>query len=194
MNVKRMIVGMVVVVMMGSSGIERVLAQATPQQAAPPARPAEPTPPPVPLKVTVTISRFEGTKKTANLPFVLWVNADDGRNGSSIRLSNEMPIPSTATKEGVTSTSYSYRQIGTNIDCSATAVAPGLYRLGISVEDSQIFRLTPTAPELPRASVQSFRVQHNPILRDGQTVEFAVATDKTTGEVIHLEVMLSVVK
>lgn len=151
------------------------------------------TPPMVPLKVTVTISRFEGEKKTASLPFVMWVNT--GRDGGGIRMNSDVPIPSTTTSAtGEKSTSYSYRPLGTNIDCSANAIGDGTYRLMLSVEDSQIFRGVATQPEGPRASFQTFRATNQPILRDGQTVQFAVATDKTTGEVVKLDVTLNVVK
>ena len=156
-------------------------------------------PPMVPLKVTVTISRFEGAegtaaqKKTASLPFVMWVNT--GREGGGIRMSSEVPIPTTTTAgTGEKTMSYTYRSLGTNIDCSATALGGGLYRVSLSVEDSQIFRNVAAQADGPRASVQTFRATNQPILRDGQTVQFAVATDKTSGEVIKLDVTLNLVK
>ena len=49
---------------------------------------------PVPLKVTVAISRFEGEKKTASLPFVLWVNTGDSGSGT-IQMGSEVPVPTT---------------------------------------------------------------------------------------------------
>lgn len=146
-----------------------------------------------PLKVTVTISRFEGEKKTASLPFVMWVNT--GKDGGGIRMSSEVPIPTTTTSgTGEKTTSYIYRSLGTNIDCSASALGNGMYRLMLSVEDSQIYRSTTTQADGPRASFQSFRATNQPILRDGQTVQFALATDKTSSEVIKLDVTLNVVK
>ena len=152
-------------------------------------------PPPVPLKVTVTVSRYEGEKRTASLPFVLWVNT--GGSGS-IRMSSDVPSSTTVTtvKDGTTTTGFSYRTLGTNIDCSASVVADGLYRLQLSVQDSQVFRMnTAQAPsDASRTIFQDFRAQFQPLLRDGQTVQFAVATDKTSGEVIKLDVALNLVK
>jgi len=172
------------------SGAGRIEAQQAGAAAAVPA----PAPPMVPLKVTVIISRYEGAtdKKTATLPFVLWVNT--GRDGSSIRMSSEVPVPSVVTKDGATTTSYTYRSLGTNIDCSASALGDGLYRVSLSVEDSQVFRSGTAQVDGTRAGTQNFRATNQPILRDGQTVQFAVATDKTTGELIKLDVMLNVVK
>jgi hypothetical protein len=152
-----------------------------------------PTAPMEPLKVTVTISRFEGEKKTASLPFVLWVNT--GKDGGGIRMSSDVPIPTTMTSAtGEKSTSYTYRSLGTNIDCSATALGNGLYRLSLTVEDSQVFRTAAIQADGVRASIQTFRANNQPILRDGQSVQFAVATDKTSGEVIKLDVTLNLVK
>ena len=153
--------------------------------------------PPVPLKVTVTISRFDGDKKTSSLPYVLWVNT--GREGSSIRMGGDVPVPTTVTSStGQTTPSYSYRSVGTNIDCSASAIAGGLYRISLGVEDTQLARspagLQMGASSTAPVSYQRFRAQHQPILRDGQTVQFSVATDKTTGEVIKLDVTLNLVK
>jgi hypothetical protein len=150
------------------------------------------TPPMVPLKVTVTISRFEGEKKTASLPFVLWVNT--GREGGGIRMSSDVPVPVVTMKDGVATSSYTYRSLGTNIDCSATALGDGLFRISLSVEDQQVFRTVAAQADGARASFQTFRATNQPILRDTQTVQFAVATDKTSGEVIKLDVTLNLVK
>lgn len=148
----------------------------------------------VPLKVTVTISRFEGEKKTASLPFVLWVNTGDN---ASVQMGGEVPVPQmtfSSAKEGVSTptTSYSYRSLGTVISCDAKALGDGLYKIGLTVQDSQVFRQN--IPGTTGLIFQSFRSQNSPLLRDGQTVQFAVATDKTSGEVIKLDVMLNLVK
>ncbi len=153
-----------------------------------------PEAPPVPLKVTVTISRFEGEKKTGNLPFVLWVNT--GNDPASIQMGNDVPVPQTtfaASKEGTSTptTSYSYRPLGTYISCSAIALSDGLYRLSLTVQDQQVFRQNANTPG---PMFQNFKSSNSPILRDGQSVQFAVATDKTSGEVIKLDVTLNLVK
>ena len=148
--------------------------------------------PSVPLKVTVAVSRYEGDKKTASLPFVLWVNTG---GQASIQMGSDVPVPQTVTKDNVTSMSYTYRSLGTNISCQAEALADGLYRVTLSVQDTQIFRMSGAKPAAPGDAVyQNFRSQNSPLLRDGQTVQFAVATDKTSGEVIKLDVTLNVVK
>jgi hypothetical protein len=99
-----------------------------------------------------------------------------------------------AAKEGVSvpTTSFTYRPVGTNITCSATALGNGLYRLLLNVSDSQIFRQNTSGVAGP--VFQNFKTTNSPILRDGGTVQFAVGTDKTTSEVIKLDVTLNVVK
>ena len=150
--------------------------------------------PPVPLKVTVTISRFEGEKKTANLPFVFWVNTGDQAN---VQMGSDVPVPQTTMtpKEGGTTTTpvtaVTYRTLGTNISCTASALGDGLYRLSLSVNDSQVFRQNTNSLG---PVFQNFRSTNTVLLRDGGTAQFAVATDKTTGEVIKLDVVLNLVK
>lgn len=152
------------------------------------------TEPPVPLKVTVTIARFEGEKKTASLPFMLWVNTG---SSASVQMGGEVPVPQTtfsSIQNGASTptTSFTYRALGTQINCDASTVSDGLYRISLNVSDSQIFRQGPASSLGP--VFQSFRSQNSPLLRDGQTVQFAVATDKTSGEVIKLDVTLNLVK
>ena len=150
--------------------------------------------PVIPLKVTVTISRYEGDKRTASLPFVLWVNTGDSGN---IQMGSDVPVPQMtfgSMKDGVATptTSYTYRTLGTNISCSAKALGDGLFRLSLDVQDSQVFRQSTSGA--PGPVFQNFRSNNSPILRDGGTVQFAVATDKTTGEVVKLDVTLNLVK
>src|SRR5688572_8823769 len=182
----RLTAAMMLVTALVLSGADRVQAQQA-------GRAAEG--PPVPLKVTVEISRFEGAKKTASLPFVLWVNTGSGGHGQ-IQMGSEVPVPqaTVSNKEGTTVPvqSYSYRPLGTNITCEAAALADGLYRLTLNVNDSQIFRTTTGSQVGP--IYQNFKSINSPILRDGQSVQFAVATDKTSGEVIKLDVTLNLVK
>lgn len=149
-----------------------------------------PPPPTIPLKVTVTVSRFLGEKKTASLPFVLWVNTG---GTASIQMGSQVPVPSTVIQGGQVASSFTLKDIGTNITAQAWNLLEGLYKLEINVQDSQIFKqMDGKADSLP--SFQSFRSNNSPILKDGQTVQFAVATDKTSGEVVKLEVTLNVVK
>jgi molecular chaperone DnaK (HSP70) len=115
------------------------------------------------------------------------VNADErrARPGSLIR--NGARVPVATGKDQST-----YVDIGTNMDCSATLQEDGRYKLQMTLERSSI------SPETPAGSgnpiIRQFRVDLNPVLKDGQTVESVVSTDPLNGHVYHVSVTLNVVK
>jgi hypothetical protein len=149
----------------------------------------------VPLRVSVVIGRFQGTKlekQTGNLPFTLTVNADGGR--TSLNMASQVPIPQTVISDkGVPSTSVQYRNIGTQITSSAQTMGDGRFLLELTVSDNQIFT-NPTTPNAPAPTLQSFSSSTALILRNGESTQFTTATDAATGEVIKVDVTLSVIK
>jgi len=180
----------------GMTALARGNASAVPQEAQ--AQQGQPAPRPpkpmIPLKVTVVISRVQGEKKTASLPFTLSVNTNDQR--TQLRMGADVPVPMTGTP-ATTPGSYTYKSIGTNIDCGADTLEDGRYRLLLTITDSQVFSdstkdATTTVRGVP--SYQSFTTTTPIILRDGQSTQFTTATDKLTGEVVRVDVTLSVVK
>jgi len=88
-----------------------------------------------------------------------------------------------------------YQDVGTNIDCHATALDDGRYLLSISVDDSSVY----PDEQLPGGSkgnpaFRSFRATNSMVLRNGETGQFTTATDKVTGENVKVDVTLTVVK
>jgi Flp pilus assembly secretin CpaC len=178
------------------------------------AQPAKPAAPPVPsvtaLMVDVTISRYQGDKRTSQLPYTIAVSPNSDR--SNLRVGGEVPIPTTtftplpsgATKDAGTEAkpnplqSFSYRSIGTNIDVTAAAVDDGRYRVIISVEDSSVYPPGETAKNMNTVAgapaFRSLRSSNTLILRDGQSVDYTAATDRITGEVARISVKLTVIK
>jgi Flp pilus assembly secretin CpaC len=155
---------------------------------------AAPAPPAVPLRISVVISRFQGEKRVSNLPFTLTLNSGDR---TSLRMGADVPVPQAAVKDGTTLSSYSYRGVGTQIDANAASILDdGRVRLSLTVNDSQVsIEDSPSAGPmrgLPR--FQNFTSTATLLLRDGQTMQYTAATDKVTGEVVRVEVMLTVVK
>ena len=161
---------------------------------------------PVTLKLTVVISRFNGEKKVGSLPFLVMAvsgSAPD-RDGEQTQLQTgaRVPVPQTtfATGGGASTpqTSYSYQQFGTNITASGRGIDANTFSVGLTVTDSQLLSDSPEQAQyaqgvrLPR--YQSFTSSNRLILRDGQTVQYTAATDKTSGEVIKLDVTLNVIK
>ena len=159
---------------------------------------------PVTLKLTVVISRFNGEKKVGSLPVLLMAVAGSApdRDGEQTQLQTgaRVPVPSTtfSSEKAVPQTSYNYQQFGTNISASGRAIDATTYSVGLTVTDSQLLSDSPEQAQyaqgvrLPR--YQSFTSSNRLILRDGQTVQYTAATDKTSGEVIKLDVTLNVIK
>jgi type II secretory pathway component GspD/PulD (secretin) len=129
-------------------------------------------------------------------------------NRASLRMGGDVPIPSITytpgqKEEGKPATpatslqSYSYRSIGTNIDVVSVTAAEGQYRLTLTVEESSIY-----PPELSPAnqaagspsSFRSFKSTNTIALRDGQSLDYTMATDRVSGEVNRVSVKMTVVK
>jgi hypothetical protein len=169
----------------------------------------------VPVKVDVVLSRYQGDKKTSSLPFTLWLNVNPPSGGTSrvsLRMGVDVPIGSStvtsgdqnnATQSRTTSTSTTtshvdFRYVGTSIDCSVSSMEDGRFSVNLSVQDSAVFTADGDGkPPLKIADPMAFRTfsfSNTLPMRDGQTLPWATATDKITGEVLRLEATLTVLK
>ena len=156
----------------------------------------------IPLRVQLVVARYQGEKKLSSLPYTLSVVANDN-DKTSLRMGVEVPIPQTvfsSSKEGQSSTpqtSYSYRSVGTNIDCSARTIDEGVFKLDLWVSDSSVFAADkgtdPGRVGVP-VTIRNFTSTFNVVLRDGQTVQHTAATDPVSGEVLRIDVTLTVLK
>jgi hypothetical protein len=161
-------------------------AVATAQETAKP-KPDEHTPAVIPLRVQVVFSEYDGEKKVANLPYTFTVNADERRAkpGSQIRTGARIPV--TTGKD-----QFTYLDVGTNVDCSATLQDDGRYKLQMALERSSVSPDAQSAGSNP--VLRTFRVDLNPVLKDGQSVESIASTDPMNGHVYHVSVTLNVIK
>jgi len=165
----------------------------------------------VPLRVQVVIARYQGDKKLSSMPYTLSVNASPNSSPgtANLRMGAKIPVAMTAFtpikvegKEakdlptGGTPVSYNYQDVGTNIDCFATAMDGGRFRLLLVVDDTSVYGdetvKKTTEPQTP--SFRSFKATDQMILKDGQTQQFTAAVDKISGEVTRVEVTVTVVK
>ncbi|MEO5895809.1 MAG: hypothetical protein ABIS06_08930 [Vicinamibacterales bacterium] len=159
----------------------------------------------VALKVQVVVSRFQGEKKVSSVPYTLAVIANDG-DKTSLRMGVDVPVPQTVfqpSKAGETVsapiTSYNYRSVGTNIDCTAKSTEVGVFKLDMAVSDTSVF-LTPRDGAVTAAAgnglpaFRSFTSSFHMLLKDGQTAQHTTATDAVSGEVLKLDVTLTVLK
>jgi Flp pilus assembly secretin CpaC len=152
----------------------------------------------VPLKLQVVLSKYQGEKKVSSMPYVL--SLATGQPRVSLRMGGEIPIATTSAGGTVPAlVSFNYRPVGTNIDCWATALDEGRYSVNIGLEDSSVYSadqdvkgLSKSASDMP--SFNTFKVNETVILRDGESSQFTSATDKISGQVIKVDVTLTVLK
>lgn len=156
----------------------------------------------IPLSVEVVVTRYQGEKKISSLPYTLAVNANDNALAPGgvcqLRMGTQVPVPAAmVTKDGASERSFAYRDIGTNIDCSARSIEDSNFQLRLTVEDTSVYAntqdtATPRVDQMPL--FRSFRSTNTLVLRDGQTRDFSAAADRVSGEVVRIAVTLRVVK
>jgi hypothetical protein len=158
------------------------------------------------VRVSLVIARYQGDKKIASLPYTLVVGAGGARTRMRMGVDTPIPMQSTSSDTGKPLTSYQYRNVGTNIDCavwerprmSEAGQRETIYRVSLSVENSSAF----SGPDARGAGggvegaplFRRFETTIDVALRDGQTVQTIASTDPVTGEVVKIDVTLSVVK
>lgn len=197
-----------------------------PEPSAAPARPSAPqqleTPPSlfgspvsddgVALSVEVTISRYQGDELVRRLPYVLAVTARPAdsslrsnlRPPSHVGINTEVPVrtrwqpagPDGAPTPGASDGPFTYRSVGTRIECYASVAGDDRYRVTVIIEESSVYGEDATALEAagaPGAPVfRSFESDNSLLLRDGQTSRYTAAADPVTGESIRVDVALTV--
>ena len=141
------------------------------------------TKPLTPLRVQVVISKYEGDKKVGSLPYTLAVTANDP-NGINLRIGSEVPVPG---ENGA----VRHLMVGTTIDCLATSTDDGRFKMEFRIEDSSIIerRNAEVAP-----TIRIFATNNAVVLRDGQSTQFLSAADKLTGEVVRVDVNVTIEK
>lgn len=152
----------------------------------------------IPLKVRVVVSKYQGDKKMSSLPYELTIRSDN--IPSNIRMITQVPVPSFGAPKPQTNAAnkpigpFDYRDVGTKIDCMAMRLDNGRFLVNVTIEDSAVYADDQSSQVQGVPAFRTFRTTNSPILRDGQSTEFTVATDKVSGEVIRAEVALTVVK
>lgn len=171
-----------------------------------------------PLKIQIVFTEYDGEKKVSSLPYVFLVDADEQpgmRPNTKVRSGVRVPVATGSFQTGnngptispLVNTQFQYVDVGTNIDCGATTMDDGRYKLMLTVDRSTILP-EPTPKEEKRAeaprddtsasvvnpAIRQFRADFNLALKDGQTADSFLATDPLNGHVVRLSVTLTVVK
>jgi hypothetical protein len=168
-----------------------------------------------PLKVQVVISRYQGDKKLSSLPYSLSVTGGGGGvdraltgpgfvGRANLRMGAKVPIammaPTAVDGKPVTGIPtggpIQYQDVGTNIDCLVWSTEDGRFRVEITIDDTSIYPDEKDTPGVVRGSpsFRSFRASDAMMLKDGGTAQFTTATDKVSGEIVKIDVTLTVVK
>ena len=145
------------------------------------------------VRVQVLVSRRQGEKKIGTHPYTLTVAVGGAR--ASLRMGVQVPIPNYG-PEG--KTSIQYKDVGTSIECSATPLDAGRFKLDMSLVDNFVMGDDGDPSGNSKAGIPSFGsfsvAGETLILRDGQTAQLTTATDKRSGEVVTVDVTLTVIK
>lgn len=179
------------------SALVPVVAQDKPQPA--PAAPSSTTSGArqVPLQVRLTLSKTMGEKKISSVPYMLGVLSNSQK--TSLRMGVQVPVMTTVSVGNTPQGGYTYRDVGTNIDCSAQDAGNGVFNLNFTIEDSSIQMDSIDSGEQKKIArdvpaFRSFRVSFAMLLREGQSMQYASATDPISGEVMKVDVTLALAK
>jgi hypothetical protein len=152
-----------------------------------------------PLKVSVTFTEFEGEKKVKSLPYTMVVVADGRPPKSVLKMGSRVPVY-TGKENGM-----QYLDVGSSIACQANRTKDNKFDVRLDLDRSwvegdvavPVDRGTSSGSssgQFPEPIVRQFRSELSLTLRDGQTVESTFATDPLSGNVLKVEVSLSIVK
>jgi hypothetical protein len=172
-----------------------------------PARGQQPqgTPKPalVPLDVELVITRYQGDRKISSIPYTFNVNANG--ESTTFNMGTEVPVPTTILSATGSNgqppaplRNYNYRNVGINVSLRAAVVTEGLFQVQVNLEDSSVFSPDGRQQSMPMITdapaFRSFKGVNSILLRDGQTRQYTVATDRVTGEVLKVDATLKVLK
>ena len=160
----------------------------------------------VQAKLTLVFSRYQGEKKLSSVPYVVPFTAND--IPTSIRMGTRIPVVSTvfgaATAGGpasVPQSSYTYQNVGTEIDCIATTMEDGAFLVNLTITDSSVYYPDKAESAAAAASAstgapafRNFSAKFAAVLRDGQTTQYVAATDPVSGQVVRIDATLNLLK
>src|SRR5258708_29085853 len=127
-------------------------------------KPDDRTPAVTPLRVQVVFTEYDGDKKVSSLPYSFTVNADERRARPGSQIRNGARIPISTGKD-----QFTYLDIGTNVDCSATLHDDGRYKLQMMLKRSSISPKISSGITNP--IVRQFSADMNPAFKSGQTID-----------------------
>ena len=152
-------------------------------------------PTPVPVRLQVVFSRYQGDKKVASVPYTLAINANE--RTTHLRMGIEMPVRVESSKDGPAS--MQYKNVGNSVDCGADSLDETRFRVSCSIEQSSVYSAAGESPKISETMAgppifRTFKCDAAVILRDGQTLQYTAGTDPVSGEVLKVDLTLNVLK
>lgn len=157
----------------------------------------EPPQPPaktsVPVRLQIVLARYHGGTKIASVPYTLTGFADSTpivvRTGVQVPLRYEgKQIPGNVV----------YKSVGNDLECKTDSLDDGRFRVTCTIDESSLYDAGATDPSarssLAPPVLRNFSVKASLPLRDGETAQYASATDPVSGEVVKIDVSLEVLK
>jgi hypothetical protein len=150
----------------------------------------------VPLKLDVVFTRYQGDEKIGRLPFTLLLNSDH----SFAELKMGLMVPLRYEKEGMHG-NVVFKDVVTSVSCRARPLSGERFALECEFDQDSVYSPDNRDPAtdakadaaLTPPVVRRFGSRTTLVLRDGQTVQHS-ATDPLTGEVLEVDVALTVVE
>jgi hypothetical protein len=170
---------------LASALLSSLLVASAAAQDKPPERPRKS---PTPLKLLVVYSRYQGEKKVASVPYTISFNSDD--RPARLRMGVQVPIQTTANN----TPSTVYKDVGNNIDVNAYELEDGRFKLSCNFEQSSVSSQERDVDTRLSPVLRNFRSEATLTMRDGQSVQYTAATDPISGEVLKIDLTLTVVK
>jgi len=142
----------------------------------------------IPVKVQVILSRYNGDRKVSSLPYMMLVTA----NGDRVDIQNNLNVPMSS------GASTTYTNVGLSMYCSVTTEA-GRFKISLQLDDKSVVDAKPaTAGTTPKPldypSFSNFSFKGVFAIKEGETKQVTTVADKVTGEVVKIDVTLSLDK
>jgi hypothetical protein len=146
----------------------------------------------VPLKLQVVFSRYQGETKVGRLPFTLLLNSDNAQARMKVGLMVPLNV---RTEGGKGPPTVMFKDVVTGVWCRARSLSGERFALECEFDQDVVY--SPDGEGIASAEaapvIRRFNSQTTLVLQDGQTVQHS-ATDPLTGEVLEVDVTLTVVK
>ena len=153
---------------------------------------------PIPVKVQIVFTEFDGDKKVSSMPYSFMAISDEkmgGNYSTSLRTGVRIPVEVDGKDQKTT-----YMDVGSNIDCGVKSEEDGRFHVYLIFDRSALYpnrssegeKIVSTPNGQPL--VRQFRTAENLILRDGQTSENLLSTDPLNGHTMRVSVTISVQK